>query len=103
MQNKETGKKSIYVNPDFTRRIKGLRKEESDWLLSFLYKLPLIPELQLRAPWKNGTLVIWDNERVQHYAIRDKVYDRILHRTMIWEDPRGAKATLDSPQKQWEK
>lgn len=30
-----------------------------------------------------GTLTVWDNKRVQHYAVRDRFSDRILHRVMI--------------------
>lgn len=32
-----TGEKALYVNPQFTRRIVGFKKEESDYLLKFLY------------------------------------------------------------------
>lgn len=85
--NEETGRKSVFVNNAYTQKIKGLRKEESDWLLQFLYNLANIPELQLRASWKKGTMVIWDNERVQHYAVRDENYDRWLIRCMAW--PKG--------------
>ena len=45
MTHPETGRKSIYVNQLYTRRIKGLRKEDSDMLLQYLFKLVNIPEL----------------------------------------------------------
>ena len=78
-----TGRKTLYVSRVYTRQIVGLRKEESDALLELLFRQALVPELQLRVSWKPGTLTVWDNKRVQHYAVRDRVSDRILHRVMI--------------------
>lgn len=83
---KDTGRKAVFVNNAYTRKINGLRKEESDWLLQYLYNQANVPELQVRAPWKRGTMVIWDNQRVQHYAVRDHEYDRWLIRCMAWPD-----------------
>lgn len=79
----EQGRKSIYVDGGYTRRINGLRKEESDWLLDFLKGLVDVPELQCRVSWRPGTLVIWDNEKTWHYIVRDNDYDRVLHRIMV--------------------
>lgn len=84
MTDRNTGQKTLYVNPTYTQKIANVRKEESDWLLDFLYKTAHIPELQCRVSWKPGTLVMWDNEKVQHYAVKDQQYDRIMHRTMVW-------------------
>ena len=42
-----------------------------------------VPELQLRVSWDKGTLVMWDNERTQHYIVRDTQYDRVMHRVMV--------------------
>lgn len=80
----EEGRKSIYVNGGYTQKILGLRNEESDLLLDFLLEQSHVPELQLRASWKPGTLVVWDNEKTHHYAVKDEKYDRIMHRTMVW-------------------
>lgn len=83
LTDSETGRKTLYVSRVYTRQIVGLRKEESDALLELLFRQALVPELQLRVSWKPGTLTVWDNKRVQHYAVRDRVTDRILHRVMI--------------------
>jgi len=34
-----TGKKSLFVNPGFTKKIIGLKEEESDALLQLLFKV----------------------------------------------------------------
>ena len=67
-----TGEKALYVNPQFTRRIVGFKKEESDYLLKFLYDhIALSADLQCRVKWENGTVVVWDNRVTAHSAILD--------------------------------
>ncbi len=66
-----TKKKLIFVNPQFTVRIKGMDDTESQQLLNQLYDLTKIPEYQYRHHWTNNTLVIWDNRSTQHYAVHD--------------------------------
>ena len=44
-----------------TRYIVGYKKEESDYLLKFLYDhIALSQDLQTRIRWKAGTVVVWD-------------------------------------------
>jgi sulfonate dioxygenase len=44
-----------------TRYIVGYKKEESDWLLKFLYDhIALSQDLQTRVRWLPGTVVVWD-------------------------------------------
>lgn len=67
-----TGKKSLFVNPSFTRKIIGLKEEESDALLQFLFDhIRGGHDFQLRANYEKGTVVVWDNRRVVHSAIFD--------------------------------
>ena len=66
-----TGKKVLFVNPQFTLRIVGLRAAESDALLRLLYEQAHVPEYQFRLRWKPGTIVLWDNPSTQHYAAND--------------------------------
>ena len=83
LTNAKTGRKTLYVNRFYTRSIVGLRRDESDALLRLLFEQAHVPELQLRVSWKPGTLVIWDNERTQHYLVRDRECKRVLHRVMV--------------------
>ncbi|KAK4034018.1 hypothetical protein C8A01DRAFT_19102 [Parachaetomium inaequale] len=67
-----TGEKAIYVNPQFTRDIVGLKKEESDALLKFLYDhLAYGADFQARVKWEERTVVVWDNRVTQHSALVD--------------------------------
>ncbi|KAH6856868.1 hypothetical protein B0I37DRAFT_303819 [Chaetomium sp. MPI-CAGE-AT-0009] len=67
-----TGEKAIYVNPQFTRDIVGLKKEESDAILKFLYDhLAYGADFQARVRWEPRTVVVWDNRVTQHSALVD--------------------------------
>ena len=71
-----TGKKAIFVNPQFTLAIKGMKQDESDALLDVLYRQANIPEYQFRVHWQTHMMVFWDNRTVQHYAARDYLPQR---------------------------
>ena len=66
-----TGRKVLFVNPQFTIRIKDMDERESRSLLDTLFHQALIPEYQLRHRWRPHTLALWDNRSVQHYAVHD--------------------------------
>lgn len=82
-----TGKKIVYVSPNFTDRIKGLPRQESDALLSFLFARFQRPEFQARLRWEKNTVAIWDNRATVHYAVTDYGdQHRLLHRITFGED-----------------
>jgi sulfonate dioxygenase len=55
-----TGEKALFVNPQFTRKILGYKKEESDYLLNFLYDhIAKGQDFQARVKWAPGTVVVW--------------------------------------------
>ncbi|KAI8934986.1 hypothetical protein NX059_008652 [Plenodomus lindquistii] len=67
-----TGEKALYVNPQFSRRIVGYKKEESDFLLNFLYDhIAKGQDFQARVKWAKGTVVVWDNRVTAHSALLD--------------------------------
>lgn len=71
-----SGRKCVYVNPQFTLYIDGLSKEESDAVLQVLYKPVHTPEFQFRHSWQEGDIVFWDNMSTQHYAANDYYPER---------------------------
>jgi len=78
----ETGRKVLFVNMIFTQKIVGLDAQESDALLTTLYRHCMRPEFQVRLRWQPDTVVMWDNRSCQHYASSDyfpqrRVMDRI--------------------------
>lgn len=67
-----TGEKALFVNPQFSRRIVGFKKEESDFLLNFLYDhIAKGQDFQARVKWAPGTVVVWDNRVTAHSALLD--------------------------------
>lgn len=73
-----TGKKCVFVNPQFTLYIKGMAEDESRVVLEMLYKKTLIHEYQYRHHWQPDMLVFWDNRCMQHSAIHDYYPQRRL-------------------------
>ncbi|KAF3048134.1 hypothetical protein E8E12_010673 [Didymella heteroderae] len=67
-----TGEKALFVNPQFSHRIVGFKKEESDFLLNFLYDhIAKGQDFQARVKWEAGTVVVWDNRVTAHSALLD--------------------------------
>jgi taurine dioxygenase len=67
----ETGRKILYVNAIFTSHIEGLEPQQSTHLLDLLYRQATVPEYQCRFHWRAGSVALWDNRAVQHYAASD--------------------------------
>jgi taurine dioxygenase len=82
----ESGRRALFVNPAFTRRICGIDEQQSRRLLWNLYRLATRPEVTYRHRWTPGDLLIWDNRCVLHYAIHDYSDPRLLHRITVQPD-----------------
>lgn len=66
-----TGRKCLFVNPIFTKRINELPRLESETLLKMLYEHCQMADFQVRFRWKPNSVAFWDNRCVQHLAIWD--------------------------------
>jgi taurine dioxygenase len=96
----ETGADGLFVNYGFTERIKGLRRKESDAILSMLFDHIQKPEFLVRWRWSENAIAMWDNRVTQHYAVNDYLpARRVMHRATVLGDrpyhrsrmPAGAK------------
>ena len=92
----ETGRRSLFVNPSFTVSIDGMESNDSDELLTEIHQHCTRPEFQIRHRWQPYDVLLWDNRRVQHFAIWDYwPHERSGHRVTVqgtrpFFDPEGA-------------
>lgn len=73
-----TGRKVLFVNPQFTLCIKGMAEDESRMILDFLFRRTHIHEYQYRHHWAPDMVVFWDNRSTQHSALHDYYPQRRL-------------------------
>ena len=79
-----TGAPCLYVNGDFTLNFEGWSAEESAPLLAYLYTHATRPEYSCRVRWEEGSVAIWDNRLVQHFACADYAgHGRLMHRITV--------------------
>ncbi|MGI9322403.1 MAG: TauD/TfdA dioxygenase family protein [Pseudomonadales bacterium] len=94
----ETGRKALYVNEHFTRRIVELNAPESEALLSHLTKWVGNPRFTVRYNWSPGTIGIWDNRCTQHFVLNDFEGERVIQRvTVVGDQVQGAEAPRWQP------
>ena len=81
----ETGRKSLYLNPNRMERVVGLERDESDQLLDELIAQAIQPKYQYRHVWRQGDIVIWDNRCTMHKANADYPDGerRLMHRVIV--------------------
>ncbi|HMK63529.1 MAG TPA: TauD/TfdA family dioxygenase [Acidimicrobiales bacterium] len=83
----DTGRKGLFVNPQFTRFIGGMSPLESDALLDMLYRHCQKPEFSCRFRWRKGAVAFWDNRATWHYAVDDYGDSlRVAHRVTLRGD-----------------
>jgi taurine dioxygenase len=86
----ETGRRSLYVNRQFTERFAQLSHDESRNLLEFLCGFSTQPRFTVRYRWTAGTIAIWDNRCTQHFVLNDFEGPRVIQRvTILGDAPTG--------------
>jgi len=105
----DSGRRALYVNEHFTRRIVELSQPESEVLLSYLTQWVQEERFTVRYRWSEGTVALWDNRCTQHFVINDFVGERVIHRVTVmgdkpvgtsgtwprWRSGRGASSRID--------
>ena len=86
----ETGRRSLFVNRQFTSHFPQLRRSESDALLGYLCTFSEQPQFVVRYRWSEGAVGVWDNRCTQHHAVNDYDAPRVIHRvTILGDTPQG--------------
>jgi taurine dioxygenase len=67
----ETGKQAIYCDAPHVERLENMRVGESDVLVDYLNEFATQESLTTRFRWRPGSLALWDNRCVMHYALND--------------------------------
>jgi taurine dioxygenase len=82
-----TGKKALFVNPQFTLFVKDMDEWESNKLLEQLFRTINTLEYHYRHRWEPDMLVFWDNRWTQHAAVHDYYPQRrLMERVTIQGD-----------------
>jgi taurine dioxygenase len=82
----ETGRKALFLG-DQTERFADMTIAESRPLIDYLMAHARRPEFTCRFRWQPGSVAVWDNRCVLHYAIADYTGQRRrMHRITIAGD-----------------
>ncbi len=82
--HEDTGRKSIYFNPNRTDSIVGMDRASSDELLNWLLQHITQPKYRYDHSWRPGDILLWDNRCLVHSVNTDfpvgqrRVHQRIL-------------------------
>jgi taurine dioxygenase len=83
----ETGRKALYVNSGFTKRIVEMDENDGKKLLAALFKHSIQEKLIYQHKWRLNDLLIWDNRCLIHLATPyDPKYTRHMLRTTVAGD-----------------
>jgi taurine dioxygenase len=80
----ESRRKVLYLGPVYSDRFEGWTRAESLPLMQYLSSVITRPEHTCRFRWEEGSLAMWDNRAVAHYALDDYPSQRrVMHRITV--------------------
>lgn len=79
----DTGRKTLYLNPNRIDGIEGLADADAFALLEELEAIAFQPRFHYGHRWRRGDIVIWDNRCTMHAATDDYTQPRIMHRVLL--------------------
>ena len=88
----ETGKKILYVNSMYTKKILDMDKDESEDILKEIFLHQERLDFTCRFKWTENAVAIWDNRSTQHQGLTDFFpgrglgFERIMDRVAIEGD-----------------
>ena len=85
----ETGRRAIFVNPNFTSHILGVSGKESVEILELLYDQIRRPDFQVRFRWEPDSVAVWDNRVTAHLGpidLDDVDVARVVERVTVTGD-----------------
>jgi taurine dioxygenase len=84
--NPVTGRRGLYINSVFSKKIVGVSTAESKKLIDMFCVLATPPDVQVRYRWTPDTVAMWDNRFTQHYATADYDEPRRMQRLTVIGD-----------------
>ena len=88
----ETGKKILYVNSMYTKKIIEMEKKESDQTLNEIFKHQERLDFTCRFKWTENAVAIWDNRSTLHQGLTDFFpgrglgHERVMDRIAVQGD-----------------
>lgn len=67
----ETGERTLFVEPTHAIEVSGMTPRQSRYVLDLFHDEINKPEHVFRLRWQEGTVTLWDNRAVAHYAPND--------------------------------
>ena len=80
----ETGRRSIYAGLAHCSHFRGMRREETRFILEWLERHATQAQFVTRLHWQSASVAMWDNRCLFHYALNDyQGSRRHMHRIIL--------------------
>lgn len=100
----QSGRRSLYVNKQFSRRIPQLSRPESQALLAHLFRWQEQVKFSCRWRWTPGDVALWDERFTLHSVVDDTDERRVLRRvTALGDDPQPPEGARQWPRHKTDK